>query len=373
MLSSAVYKDNIIGVVVDEVHLTYKWGESSKGEQAFRENFAKLGELRSITKEGTPVLALTASADIKSRDYISSLLRMDGARHILASPNKTNIRLGLKKVPSKDLDCLDWVVERLKDKGSTMQPILIYCQTMTKVGKVFAYLKAELQQHAWVDCDPDCRSETLLIGMFHSKTLPQHKERVLASLAGEGNCRVVVATTALGLGMNFPNVSHVVMYGVPGDLESIVQQVGRAGRNGQSSHGIIYNPGHNYKIDKEVKELLTLGKTTCIRKALYCHFEAEPCGVEPAHHCCTYCQSVCSCSPGTCTEPTPEYEQSPGKPTNPRSRHVTAEDKYLIVDMLNGYRDSLISPSAHLFNSPEACTGFSQQQVHSVLNHCQYI
>ena len=88
-------------------------------------------------------------------------------------------------------------------------------------------------------CDPDCRSENLLIGMFHSKTLPQNKQRVLASLRGEGNCRIVVATTALGMGLDFPHVSHVVMYGALGDLEAILQQASRAGRQSQPSHVIL--------------------------------------------------------------------------------------------------------------------------------------
>nr|XP_055036892.1 ATP-dependent DNA helicase RecQ-like [Misgurnus anguillicaudatus] len=218
MLASTVYHDNLVGIVVDEVHVTYKWGEAVKGESAFQDSFAKLGELRSITKEGTPVLALTASADIKSRSRVIRLLHMDNAVQIIASPNKTNIPLGLCKVPNHQMNCLDW----------------IDCETLRSVGRVFSYLKAELQGHAWVGCDPDCRSDNLLIGMFHSKTLPQNKERVLASLRGEGNCRVVVATTALGMGLNFPSVSHVVMYGPPGDLESILQQVGRAG--GMVSH-----------------------------------------------------------------------------------------------------------------------------------------
>ena len=133
-------------------------------------------------------MALTASADIKSRSRVIRLLHMDNAVQIIASPNKTNISLGLCKVPTHHMNCLDWIVQHAKDKGSTMLPILIYCQSLKSVGRVFSYLKAELQGHAWVGCDPDCRSENLLIGMFHSKTLPQNKQRVLASLRGEGNC-----------------------------------------------------------------------------------------------------------------------------------------------------------------------------------------
>lgn len=122
----------------------------------------------------------------------------------------------------------------------------------------------------------------------------------------------------------------------------------------------------------ELKEVLAAGKTTCFRKSLYSHFEAEPSAVEPGHLCCTYCHTVCSCSSGTCAEPTPDYEQIRDKAGTQRSRHVTAEDRSLIADLLNGYRASLISPSTRLFTSQEARTGFSQQLVDSMLNHCQY-
>lgn len=74
------------------------------------------------------------------------------------------------------MSCLDWTVVEVKDKGTSMQPILIYCPTMKTVGKVFRYLKAELQSQAWVDGDPEQKIDNLLIGIFHSKTLPQNKD-----------------------------------------------------------------------------------------------------------------------------------------------------------------------------------------------------
>ncbi|CAL8337309.1 unnamed protein product [Gadus morhua 'NCC'] len=86
-------------------------GEASKGESAFRDCFAKLGELRSIAKEGTPILALTASADIKSRSRVSRLLHMDNAVSIIASPNKTNIRLGLCKDQNPNLQTGAWIAK----------------------------------------------------------------------------------------------------------------------------------------------------------------------------------------------------------------------------------------------------------------------
>lgn len=210
-------------------------------------------------------------------------------------------------------------------------------------------VKAELQQHVWVNCDPERNYGKLLIGIFYNKILPQNKERLLRSLRGEGSCRVVVATTALGMGLNFPNVSHIVMYGVPGDLETIVQQVGRAGRHGQPSHAILYNTSMYMNVDKEDKELISTANDKCLRKSLYTHFEEEPISVEPGHQCCTFCHSMCSCSPGTCAEPIPNDETTQSKPVSLRSRQVNATDKSLFADLLNDYRTSLINFSTPLF------------------------
>ena len=125
-------------------------------------------------------------------------------------------------------------------------------------------------------------------------------------------------------------------------------------------------------MDKEVKELLTI-KNTCLRKGLYVHFEEEPSNVKPGHLCCTYCHTVCSCSSGTCAEPTSNYEQIKDKPVSLRSRQVTVNDKSSIAELLNDYRDSLNNSSIHMYTSHAACTGFSQDLVDAVLTHYEYI
>ncbi|CAB1432143.1 unnamed protein product [Pleuronectes platessa] len=43
MLGSDVFQANVMGIVVDEVHLTYKWGQAAKGQTPFRESFAEVG------------------------------------------------------------------------------------------------------------------------------------------------------------------------------------------------------------------------------------------------------------------------------------------------------------------------------------------
>lgn len=142
---------------------------------------------------GTPVLALTATADLESRAIVKKQLNLDNATTVTVSPNRTNIRLGLGRVSAHSLDCLDWLVREVKEKGLTMSPVIIYCRTLKVVGRVFCHLKAELWEDAWVD--QEHKVENLIIGMFHSHTLPLNKSRVLSSFTGEGNCRVVIATT----------------------------------------------------------------------------------------------------------------------------------------------------------------------------------
>lgn len=364
---------NLIGIVVDEVHLTYKWGQSEKGSCAFRESFAKLGELRSIVPSGTPILALTATADLDSRARVKKQLQLEGALTITASPNRENIRLGLKTTRGSTLDCLNWIAREVKEKGLNMRPILVYARTLKEVGRIYCYLKAELEQHTWVNQDPHQSPDNLLIGMFHSKTLSQNKKRVLSSLSGEGNCRVVVATTALGMGLNFTNISHVIMYGLPEDLEALCQEIGRAGRDGKPSHAVVYVPTQYTKVDEQVKNLLKTCKNSCFRKTLYSHFDEHVTEVSPRHLCCTYCHTVCLCVQQGCTEPTPVYEQDSRETSAIVKRSATTDDIETLRELLEQYQATLIEEGTHLYTSTTACTGFGPELIDAVIEHCTNI
>ena len=324
---------------------------------------------------GTPVLALTASADLESRERVCKLLHMETATQVTVSPNRSNIRLGLASpTQAEKLQCLDWIVDEVRAKATTMAPILIYCRSIKAVGQVYCYLKAELAEDAWVDRDPDQKASTQLIGIYHSNTLKHNKNRVISSLTAQGNCRVVVATTALGMGLNFPNISHVVMYGPPDDAEAIVQQIGRAGRNGLQSHAILYNTKQSLKIDKAVNEVLKTGKTSCFRKALYCKFEENTQSLEPGHLCCTYCHMSCSCGgPGVCVESKPSYELQKEMCAPVQTREVGDEDKTLIKSMLEDYNNELVNKKPYLYTPQAACTGFSAELIDAVLKNCAQI
>ncbi len=72
---------------------------------------------------------------------------------------------------------------------------------------------------------------------------------------------VVVATTSLGMSVNFANISHVVMFGAPEDAEDLVQQIGRVGRNGCNTHAILYHTKQYVHVDRIGQRTATSSQT----------------------------------------------------------------------------------------------------------------
>ena len=76
--------------------------------------------------------------------------------------------------------------------------------------------------------------------MFHSKTSDHITEKISIDMeSGDGHVRVLISTNAAGMGGNFKGLYSVVHYGPPPDLDTLVQQMGRAGRDGKFSMELI--------------------------------------------------------------------------------------------------------------------------------------
>ena len=77
--------------------------------------------------------------------------------------------------------------------------------------------------------------------MFTACTSVDVKEDVVKSITQpEGRLRIIVATVAFGMGMDCSYVRRIIHWGPPSDVESYVQETGRAGRDGQVSHAVLY-------------------------------------------------------------------------------------------------------------------------------------
>ena len=84
-----------------------------------------------------------------------------------------------------------------------------------------------------------------------------------------GKLRLIVATTAFGLGIDYPDIQQVIHWGLPDNIEEYVQHSGRGGRNGSSSTAILYrSEGAKYGVQQCIKHYVS-NSSTCRRRLLF--------------------------------------------------------------------------------------------------------
>ena len=171
---------------------------------------------------------------------------------------------------------------------------------------LYAHFHYTLGDSSYYPPGADHLSDHRLFGMYHSCTDEHNKGVIIDSFSKpDGVVRVVFATMALGMGVDFKDVYHVIHYGAPRSLEDYLQESGRVGRDGQQSYSKVYwkpadAPLKKDQSDHHNREVAAVRRfledtTTCRRYMLVSYFDR----VMAAHlersdrsQCCDNCRSL---------------------------------------------------------------------------------
>uniref|UniRef100_A0A1X7TE05 DNA 3'-5' helicase n=1 Tax=Amphimedon queenslandica TaxID=400682 RepID=A0A1X7TE05_AMPQE len=228
VICSDVYQQNVVAFVIDEAHLVKNWGIK------FRPDFSRLSEIRSLLPQKINVLALTATATLTLQKEIMSSLGMVDPVVIEVSPEKHNLHFSIKENAT---DAIMAVILELKHKRVEMERMIIFCRRPLDCANLWMQFQASLGGDMTEPPGSSMRNPELrLVDYFTGCTEEAVRNTIPKQFSRESCLRIVIATVAFGLGIDCPDVRKVLHFGVPEDVETYVQQVGRAGRDGRMSY-----------------------------------------------------------------------------------------------------------------------------------------
>jgi ATP-dependent DNA helicase RecQ len=192
-------------LVVDEAHCVSDWGHD------FRPDYRRLKTLLAELPEGTPVLATTATANARvTTDVAEQLGTGSGQALVLrGSLDRQSLRLGVLRLPTAP-DRLGWLAGHLGDLPGSG---IIYTLTVAATQETAAYL----------------RSCGFTVAAYSGQSDDAERRAAEEDLLAN-RVKALVATSALGMGFDKPDLGFVVHLGAPPSPIAYYQQVGRAGR-----------------------------------------------------------------------------------------------------------------------------------------------
>ncbi|XP_028907286.1 Bloom syndrome protein isoform X2 [Ornithorhynchus anatinus] len=205
--------------VIDEAHCVSQWGHD------FRQDYKRMNVLRQKFPS-VPVMALTATANPRVQKDILTQLKILKPQVFSMSFNRHNLKYDvLPKKPKKvAFDCLSWIRKHHPyDSG------IIYCLSRRECDTMALTL----------------RKDGLAALAYHAGLSDSARDEVQHKWINQDGCQVICATIAFGMGIDKPDVRYVIHASLPKSVEGYYQESGRAGRDGEISHCLLFYSYHD--------------------------------------------------------------------------------------------------------------------------------
>lgn len=230
----------------------------------FRPDYAKVACLRSLSP--APVLCLTATCTEGMQKSILSKLsiQVSDIDFVSTLPDRPNIFLNFKSSRCSIEEEIDFYLNELSVKGINARKAIIFCPTIKSVSDNFRYVNNTLGSKAF---HLGLRKQShILVSMYHSSVTPSLKSVILSTFRlPDSHIRLIITTIAFGMGVDIPDIHLIIHWGASKSLLAYWQEVGRAGRDNQTSQAIFLPGSRSTDTRRISKEMVNFCKQLEVR------------------------------------------------------------------------------------------------------------
>lgn len=220
----ALSRVHIALIAVDEAHCISQWGFD------FRPEYLNIGDtIRTFSR--VPVLALTATATNRVKEDIRKYLHMENPYEWISAVDRPNICYQVVPI-QKHYEKMNWLVQHVQN---TISPGIIYTQSRKKTEE---YAEA-------------LRESGVRVAAYHAG-IQQDERQLIQHQFIAGELDWIVATNAFGMGVHKENIRQIIHDHLPSSMGNYLQEVGRAGRDGEQSFATLLFTEEDDRITKSV-------------------------------------------------------------------------------------------------------------------------